>query len=356
MEEAVSEMRLQVGSRTVSNDGPPFVIAEIGVNHDGDMAVARQLVQAAKSAGAHAVKFQLFEAKMLLATEAGLVEYQKSAAGSAGELLQGLELSAPQMKELVALAHSLGLVAITTPFSPQLVEAAVSTGIDAIKLASPDLVNRPLVEAAMAAGLPLILSTGAATMEEIERTLLWLGPAADRTIFLHCVSSYPTPPEHAALGAIGAMRSRWPGMRVGYSDHTIQTVTGGLAVAAGACVLEKHLTLDKRRKGPDHAASLEPDEFRAYVEQARAASAMRGAMQKHPSPIELEVRMQARQSVVAARPLAANDFIGPDDITVKRPGTGIPAAEFSAVIGRRLARAVAANALLHWTDLAGGQP
>jgi N,N'-diacetyllegionaminate synthase len=347
---------VRIGNRLVERDGPPLVMAEIGVNHDGDVGLARQLVAAAAKAGADAVKFQLFDADMLLAREAGLVEYQKTAADSADDLLRPLQLSPTQLWPLVEYAKSLRLAAVVTPFSPGLVGACVRMGVDAVKLASPDLVNHPLVIAARATELPLILSTGAATMEEVFWTKDWLGDAYARTVFLHCVSSYPTPADRATLGAIEALRDEFASMMVGYSDHTRETATGGLAVIAGACLLEKHLTLDRKRPGPDHAASLEPGQLAEYVTIARQAFVMRGPLEKKPSDIEMEVRHQTRQSVVARHDLPAGSVLTAVDLTVKRPGTGIPAAEFYDIIGRRLVRAVEGNSVMKWADLEGGEP
>ena len=349
-------MPVKIGRKLIDRDGPPFIMAEIGVNHDGDIGIARQLIQAAHRAGADAVKFQLFDADLLLACDAGLVEYQRAAADSADDLLRPLQLAPWDMSPLVAYAKSIGLAAVVTPFSPSLVAACVRMGVDAIKLASPDLVNHPLVITAKATDLPLILSTGAANMEEVFWAKDWLGKAYEHAVFLHCVSSYPTPPENATLGAIVALRNEYASMLVGYSDHTVATSTGGLAVIAGACLLEKHLTLGRSRPGPDHAASLEPDAFAEYVHIARQAYAMRGPLEKKPSSIELEVRHQTRQSVVARHALPAGSVLTAVDLTVKRPGTGIPAAEFYDIIGRKALRPIAANTVLHWSDLVDGEP
>ncbi len=326
-------------------------MAEIGVNHDGRPEVAAELITAAAQAGADAVKFQLFQADLLLAPDAQLVDYQKTSAASAFELIKALELSAPVMKPLIQYARQLGLVAIVTPFSPTLVQQAADIGADAIKLASPDLVNRPLIDMAIGTGLPLVLSTGAASMDEVARTLDWLGDVAERSVFLHCVSSYPTPPAHATLGAITALRNKWPDMTVGYSDHTTSTITGGLAVAAGACMLEKHLTLDTRRPGPDHAASLAPDDFARYVQVAREAFLLRGPFTKEIQPIEWQIRRQTRQSLVAACDLPAGTKLQAAHLTVKRPGTGIPAEQLRDLIGRTVLHPVTANTLLRLTDL-----
>lgn len=345
---------IEFGKMCVERDGSPVVMAEIGVNHDGDLGVARELIEAAKGAGADAVKFQLFEAGLLLAKSAGLVAYQESAAESAEGLLKPLELSAEAMRPLVAYAHELGMAALVTPFSVELVERAVGTGCDGIKLASPDLVNLPLLEAAVGTALPLVVSTGAASMVEIARTVGWLGKAVKRTVLLHCVSSYPTPPELATLGAIEVLRETFATVAVGYSDHTTSTLTGALAVAGGACFLEKHLTLDRGRKGPDHAASLEPGQMGEYVKLVREAFVMRGGYEKKVLSVEEGVRLQTRQSVVLRRDVAAGEVLRLEDLTVKRPGTGIAARELRCVVGRRLKRGMSGNTVLMLSDLVDG--
>jgi N,N'-diacetyllegionaminate synthase len=349
----VTEQTLNIGAKQVTRDGPPLVMAEIGVNHDGDPEKGMKLVEAAAAATCAAVKFQLFRADLLLSREAGLVEYQKKGAGSAQELLSSLEMPPALMARLVSRAKELSMAAVVTPFSPELVPACVEMRVDAIKLASPDLVNKPLVEAAAAAALPLIVSTGAAELAEIERTIGWLWKlgAGQRTILLHCVSSYPTPPEHATLAAITVLRRRFAEIPIGYSDHTVETFTAAMAVACGACVLEKHLTFSKKARGPDHAASLEPAEMAEYCALAGIGYAMRGPYVKTVLDEERGVREQTRQSVAAKTALARGATLTKDNITVKRPGTGIPAAEFERILGRVLVRDVPQNGLIHWADV-----
>ncbi|MGN6367388.1 MAG: N-acetylneuraminate synthase family protein [Phycisphaerae bacterium] len=331
------------------------MLAEIGVNHDGEVGVGEELVRAAKGAGVDGVKFQLFEAEKLLAREAGLVGYQKDSAGSAGELLSGLELSVGEMKGLVEMAKGLGMAAVVTPFSVELVGACVEMGVDAIKLASPDLVNLPLVREVVGTGLPMILSTGGAEMREVEEGVEWLveGGALERAVVLQCVSSYPTPAEEACLGGIVALRNRFGNLRVGYSDHTVETFTAAMAVAAGACFLEKHLTLDRGRKGPDHGASLEPEGMGEYVRMARGAYRMRGGMVKAPLEREMEVREQTRQSVAVVGEVKAGTVLTREMLTVKRPGTGVAAKRMEWVVGRKVVRDLGGNTVLREGDLEG---
>jgi N-acetylneuraminate synthase/N,N'-diacetyllegionaminate synthase len=200
-------------------------------------------------------------------------------------------------------------------------------------------------------GKPLIVSTGAATLDEVVRAARWLGDHADRVALMQCVSSYPTPDESAAIAAMAPI-ARATGLPVGYSDHTAAVDTGALAVAAGACLLEKHVTYRRTAIGPDHAASLEPDDFAEYVRLAHRARAMLGSGSKHVMEIERDVRHVSRQSLTAAAALPAGHRLLPGDVTVKRPGTGVPAYQIDHVLGRALRRAVEADMPLTEEDLA----
>ena len=326
------------------------VVAEIGVNHDGRVSVGRGLVDAAARAGADAVKFQYFHPDRLLSNQAELAGYQRGKASSQRELLAKLALPIDALAELVGYAHGLGLSAVVTPFSPEDPAELAGLGLAAIKTASPDAVNVPLLDAAAALGLPLLISTGTCTLDELAYAAALLKRHSAGGCLLHCVSSYPTPAEEAGLAGIGVLAGRFQ-VPVGYSDHTPLVQTGGLAVAAGAVVLEKHLTHDRDAPGPDHAASLDPEQFADYVRQARLAAAMLGRRVKDASPIEGDVRRVSRQSVCVVRDLPAGHVLAAGDLTVKRPGTGIPAADLPGVVGRTLVRGVCANDLLDLADL-----
>ncbi|MCC7145774.1 MAG: N-acetylneuraminate synthase family protein [Phycisphaeraceae bacterium] len=339
---------LHIGPRVVSAASPVYVIAELGVNHDGSPARALELVRGAKQAGADAVKLQLFDARWLLSAEAELAGYQKDQAQDAFAMLAGLQLSPAQMQDVRKLAHELGMGFIVTCFSLELVSALAALQVDAVKLASPDCVNLPLLDAVLTLGKPVLISTGAALAEE-----LW--PAAARLkkhpaggALLQCVSSYPTADADAALGGIRAMP---PGFIGGYSDHTTSLHTGMLAVAAGARIIEKHLTFDRRARGPDHAASLDVEQMREYIDLIRQAQPMLGPSEKRVADCEQDVRRVSRQSVCARRDLAAGQVLRREDLTIKRPGLGLPAAMLPEILGRKLARPVAANHLLREEDL-----
>lgn len=346
---------MRIGDRQIGREHEPYVIAEIGVNHDGSVDRALELVDAAAEAGADAVKLQLFRTDQLMSRAAKLAAYQE-AAGESDPLamLRRLELSPEACARVAERARERGVHAIASVFSLEMVEEAGrvgGTGFDAYKTASPDVVNLPLLQALAQLGRPLIVSTGTSTLEEVAEAVRALRRISDRLAVLQCVSSYPTPEAHAALGGIRALLALHG--TVGYSDHTDLIETGGLAVAAGACILEKHLTYSRSAAGPDHAASLEPDGFRRYVAWARRAFRMLGPESKRVLEIEGDVRGVSRQSIVTTRALPAGHLLRREDLTIKRPGGGLEPRRLEATVGRRLARAVEADAPLVPEDLEG---
>jgi sialic acid synthase SpsE len=348
---------MKIGQTTIGS-GKPYIIAEIGVNHDGDPARAVALTRLAAKAGADAIKLQLFEASRLMSAASRLAVYQ-AAAGEQDPLamLRRLELSIDDMRPCVDAAHALGMHAIVSVFSVELVEVAERLPWDAYKTASPDVIHRPLLETLARTGRPLIVSTGAATIEEIRRAVDWLQPWHPNLALLQCVSSYPTPAEHAELGGIPALRRAFPSLPIGYSDHTPDTTTGATAVALGAVVLEKHFTDNRHAKGPDHAASLDPAGFAEYCRLARGPEAPSPSVEPVKRVIEIEgdVRAVSRQSIVPRRPLGRGTLLAREDLTFKRPGTGLAPFELDRVLGRRVLRDVASDVPLMKEDVDGFQ-
>jgi N-acetylneuraminate synthase/N,N'-diacetyllegionaminate synthase len=345
---------MRIGGRAIGSDLPPLVIAELGVNHDGSLDTARRLIAAAAEAGAGAVKLQMFDADLLLARAAPLARYQRRAgADDSRTMLRRLQLSPRDMGALVDDAWAAGLAAIVTVFCLDLVRVAAAQPWDAFKVASPDLVNRPLIDALCRDERPILLSTGAAHPAEVETALGWMGDHPH--VLMQCVSCYPAPRDLASIGGLHALRALAGGPAerlLGYSDHTTEHDTGALAVAAGACVLEKHLTHDRSARGPDHAASLDPAGLADYVGQVNRAWSMVGPPAKRVLPEEMDVRFVARQSLVAARDLPAGHRLAAQDIAIKRPAAGLAPAELESAIGRRLKSAVAADTPIRDADLA----
>ncbi|MEL7087746.1 MAG: N-acetylneuraminate synthase family protein, partial [Planctomycetota bacterium] len=269
-------------------------------------------------------------------------------------LLDGLTLSADELGQLRRAARGAGVGFVVTPFSVADVDDVAGLGVDAVKFASPDAVNRPLLDAAAGLGRLMLISTGTCGLDELEHAAAHA--AGSGGALLQCVSSYPTPDGAAALGGIAALRQRFASgggaaLRVGYSDHTASRDTGALAVAAGACLLEKHLTHDRTAKGPDHAASIEPAEMEQYIAAARRAAVMVGPIAKTCGDLERDVRRVARQSVCTVRDLPAGHVLGRGDLTVKRPGSGWPAGRLGELIGRTLVRGVRGDVPLRADDV-----
>jgi N,N'-diacetyllegionaminate synthase len=342
-----------IGTR-VLGEGPAFIVAEAGVNHNGDLDLAMRLVDAAAAAGADAVKFQTFRTDALVSGTAPKARYQQETTGadeSQRTMLTRLELSPEAHERLRDHASRRGVIFFSTPFDEASADVLDRLGVALFKVPSGEVTNLPLLRHVAAKRRPVLLSTGMATLAEVATALDTLAAAGDPPVaVLHCVSAYPAPVEETNLRAMDTLRARF-GRPVGLSDHTLGIEIALAAVARGAAVLEKHLTLDKTLPGPDHRASLEPAEFTALVRGARAIEAALGDGDKRPMPSELDTRAVARRSLVAARLLPAGHRVTRADVAIKRPGTGIPPADLERVVGRTLTRAVAADELLDWKAL-----
>ncbi|MDD4889596.1 MAG: N-acetylneuraminate synthase family protein [Phycisphaerae bacterium] len=337
---------LHIGEREVGRTAPVFVVAEAGVNHNGKLTTAIRLVHAAADAGADAIKFQAFSADRLVTAAAPAATYQK--ASDQRSMLAQLELSPLELAQVKAECDALGLIFLATPFSPRDVANLHGMGVSAIKISSPDVANPPLLRIAAATGLPIILSTGASTMDEVERAVDTLDKGGCRELaLLHCVSTYPTPQNACNLRTVFTLGEtfRCP---VGFSDHTLEPDTATFAVAAGATVLEKHFTLGRSQFGPDHFFSLEPAELTAYIAAARRAEAVLGHGRREPADSEQEVRRVARSSVVSAQRIAAGTKIERSMLTIKRPAGGIEPARLDELIGKTAAADIPADTTVRW--------
>lgn len=343
---------ITIGNRPIGRDHEVLVIAEIGVNHDGSVERALELVAAARESGADAAKLQIFTADRLMHRSSRFAEYQKDRCAEADPvaMLRRYELPRKGLERICAAMRQAGLLPLATPFSPEEVDVIEELDLPAIKIASPDLVNRPLLQRAAKSGKPLLISTGAATMDEIAVTAGWLAEWEAPFALLHCVSSYPTPADQANLCWIGELAARFD-IPIGYSDHTTEPWAGALAVAAGASLIEKHLTYDRAALGPDHSASSDPAQFAQYTWMIRGARRLRGSVGKHVLDIENDVRQVSRQSLVLRTELRKGQVLCEHHLTVQRPGTGIPAAQVQQAIGRKLRRSLDAGDMLQWDML-----
>ncbi len=330
-----------------------LIIAEAGVNHDGDLDRARALVRAAAVAGADMVKFQTFSAVKIAASHAPKAGYQQvstDADESQREMIARLELSRADHDALIAECASAGIQFFSTGFDTESLDMLVDElGIDRIKVPSGEITNLPLLRHISGKRLPVILSTGMATLGEIEDAIGVLetgGIARPDITVLHCNTEYPTPPSDVNLKAMNAIGVAL-GVAVGYSDHTLGIEISVAATALGATIIEKHFTLDRTLPGPDHAASLEPEELAAMVRAIRnVEAAIAGDGIKRPSASEIGNRPIARKSIVAARDIAAGEILSAANLAAKRPGTGLSPMLWDSVTGRTASRAFAADEMI----------
>jgi N-acetylneuraminate synthase len=339
-----------------------FVIAEIGVNHNGSLDLAHQLVDAAVAAGAQAAKFQTFRADAITARNTATVAYQKSAGGDDQHaMLRKLELSDDDHRRVAAHCADRGIEFMSTAFDAASLDLLRDIGIRRIKVPSGEVTNVPYLEDCARRGLPIILSTGMADLDEVRAAVGTLREAMPATlsqdtaglpplVVLHCTSAYPTALEDVNLAAMTTMATAL-GVSIGYSDHTQGILVPPLAVAAGALVIEKHVTLDRTMAGPDHAASLEPDELKSMVGSIAMVEAIMGDGRKLPRLAEMEARALVRRGIKAGRDIMAGEVLGAGDCVLLRPATGIPPADFSRLLGKRLVRPVKAGEPLDWSML-----
>jgi N,N'-diacetyllegionaminate synthase len=316
-----------------------FIIAEAGVNHNGSLEMAMQMVDAAVAAGADAVKFQTFTAEKVIAVNAPKADYQKETTGSdesQWEMVKKLELDETAHIRLYQYCQQKGIQFLSTPFDLESIDLLSRLGLEIFKIPSGEITNLPYLRKLGALGKRLILSTGMANLGEIEDALDVLtetGTPLESITVLHCNTEYPTPFEDVNLRAMLTIGHAL-GVAVGYSDHTPGTEVAGAAVALGAAVLEKHFTLDRNLPGPDHKASLEPDELKAMVQAIRNIEKALGDGIKRPSPSEVKNRPIARKSLVATQSIKAGELFSADNITAKRPGAGISPMRWDEILGR----------------------
>jgi N-acetylneuraminate synthase/N,N'-diacetyllegionaminate synthase len=343
-----------IGGRRVGGGAPCFVIAEIGVNHNGDVALAERLIDAAAEAGADAVKFQSFSADRLAVRATPTAAYQRDNSGETDQhaMLAKLELDAGAHRRLLAHSRMRGVIFLSSPFDAEAIDLLDALDVPAFKAPSPDCVSTRYLRHMGAKGRPVILSTGMCDLEETLYGLRTLREAGSGPVaLLHCTSCYPAPPAALNLRAMAVMAAA-SGVPVGYSDHSEGGAVAVAAVALGAAVIEKHLTLDRAMPGPDHRASIEPDAFAAMVADIRTVEAALGAPVKAPQPCEASSLALGRRSLAAARDLPAGRRLAAEDLILLRPGDGLPPRMEDMLIGRALGRAVAARTLLTLDDLA----
>lgn len=354
---AAFEVRSGPVNKRIGFGAPSFLVAEIGQNHQGDLAKARELVLAAARSGADAVKFQKRDVDALLTRTGQARPYTgpNSFGPTYGEHRRALELSLEQLAECKDLAESLGLVFFATPWDPVSLDQLARLGVGLLKICSADVVNLPLISRAAALQLPLIISTGMSELAEIDAAVAAATRIHEQVILLHCNSTYPCPAEEISLPVMDILRRRY-GLPVGYSGHELGLGPSVAAAALGACVVERHFTLDRRLPGTDHQASLEPAEFASLAAMVRDVEKARLVSDKRVFAGELNAAAKLRKSLVAARDLPASHRLGKEDILVKSTGDpreGISPLHFGRIVGKDLRVAVRQDEMLAWNMLTG---
>ena len=313
-----------------------FIIAEAGVNHNGDISLAKQLVDVAVAAGADAVKFQTFKAEKLVCKNAEKADYQKETTNQAEsqlEMLKKLELTEEMHNQLIDYCKEKGILFLSTPFDVDSVDYLIKLGIEIIKIPSGEITNYPYLRKIAQTGKKVILSTGMSSLEEVREAVEVLKEYGNKDVsVLHCNTEYPTPFEDVNLKAMITMRDEL-GIEVGYSDHTQGIEIPIAAVAMGAQIIEKHFTLDKKMDGPDHKASLEPHELKAMISAIRNVESALGTGVKKPSNSEQRNIGIVRKSIVAKNEIKKGEVFSEENLVTKRPGTGVSPMKWNEIIG-----------------------
>lgn len=340
---------IQIGTHRVGDGHPPFVMAEVGINHNGNADIAEMMVWAAKAAGAHCIKFQAhITAKEMIHTD---MTPGAISAEPLWDIIQRCELTADEERQIKQLCDAAGILFLSTPFSREAADRLDALGVPAYKIGSGEITNLPLIEHIARKGKPMIVSTGMTEMDEVEETVNLIAGYGVPLILMQCTSTYPTAYCDVKLGAIAVLRERF-GCPVGLSDHSLGIYTALGAVARGACVLEKHFTLNHLWPGPDQALSIEPHELRELV---RGAEAIYQALGADKAIIEKErpVVGFARASVVAVKPVAAGERLTEDNLWVKRPADGeIPAKDYRTLLGKVAKVDMAPDHQVRWDEVA----
>lgn len=345
---------IEFGKFVVGSESPVFIIAEVGVNHNGDLNLAKDLISKAAECGADCVKFQTFKAERVVVADAPKAHYQlktTDAGESQLEMLRKLELDKGFYQEVLKCCEREGVFFMSTPYNEEDLEFLEDLGVEAYKLASIHAAEPSFAAHVASTGKPLILSTGMATLGEIDQALRAIRATGnDQVVLLQCTTNYPSLPEDANLLAMKSMADVFD-IIVGYSDHTVGDVACVASVALGAKVIEKHFTLDKSLPGPDHTSSSEPEEFANLVGKIRLTEVCLGSGYKQPSDIEIKNALGMRRSIVAKHDIAEGTDLKMEHFTFKRPGTGLRPSSLEQVIGRKTRRNIAADQLIDWSDI-----
>ena len=347
---------VKISGRYISEGFPCFIIAEAGVNHNGEIRLAEKLIDAAVKAGADAVKFQTFKTDALVAQGAEKARYQQETTGKTEnqyEMLKKLEFKPADFKKLADYCRQKRIIFLSTPFDEKSVDLLQNLKVPAFKIPSGEITNLPLLTHIARKKKPVILSTGMSLSKEIKTAVALLQKeGSGNIVLLHCVSAYPARPEDINLRYMATLKRTFK-LPVGFSDHTLGIAVPTAAAALGACVIEKHFTLDKAMPGPDHRASLEPDELTAMVTAIRTIEKALGDGKRRLSTEEKNIKKAARKSLVAAVDIPAGTSIKKEMLAIKRPGSGIEPGMIDKVIGKKTKTVIKRDELLRMAKLSG---
>lgn len=345
---------ITIDSRLVGTGQPPYVIAEVGINHNGDLGAALRMIEVAKDAGADAIKFQTFKAAEFVSDRNQMFTYTsqgKTVTEPMLDMFRRYEMSVEDWRAIRRHCDSAGITFLSTPQNRSDLDVLLDVGVSAIKVGSDDFVNLPLLRDYATTGLPLILSCGMANLAEVWQSLEAVGAFEGYpVVLLLCTSQYPTPPQDVNLLKLRTLAGAFPTIPLGFSDHTQGEVASSLAVAFEACILEKHFTLDHNLPGPDHWFSEDPSGLTKWVQSIRLAHAMMGSSLVRPTAAELDMRSLARRSVVIIQDVQAGEKLGANNIGLRRPGNGLPASFFDLILDKRATTSLLKGHLLQLGD------
>lgn len=344
-----------IAGRAIGADAPPYCIAEVGINHNGDLDLAKRMIEVAKASGADAVKFQTFRAEEFCGDPNQSFTYQsqgRSVTESMLAMFRRYEFSRAQWQAVKAHCDAVGITFFSTPQNRTDLDLLLTIGVPAVKIGSDDFTNLPLLASYREAGLPMILSCGMADLAEVDRALDTAGWFAGHPVaLLLCTSQYPTPPKDVNIRKLTTLQGAFPGLLTGFSDHTQGPLAAGLAVALGARIFEKHFTLDKQLPGPDHWFSEDAAGLTEWISTIRTADAMRGSPLVRPTPAEREMRPVARRSVVALRDMSEGETLSIANIGLRRPGDGLPPEMLDKLLGMMATKRITRGERIALSDI-----
>jgi sialic acid synthase SpsE len=345
---------IKIERHVIKKWGPPFIIAEAGINHNGEIEKAYSMIKTARDAGADSIKFQTFRVEEFVGDPNELYTYKsqgKDVTESLFEMFKRCEFSRQEWSLIAERCKDEGITFLSTPQNKTDLDLLLGLGIGAIKVGSDDFTNIPLLKSYAVTGLPMIVSCGMADLAEVYQALETIGSLDGYpTILMLCTSEYPTPPEDVNLLKLKTLSDAFPMITPGFSDHTQGTLASSLAVSFGAAVFEKHFTLDHDLPGPDHWFSEDPDGLRGWINSIRTASSMMGSGVVRPTETEKKIGRLGRRSITAIAEIGKGEKLTANNIGLRRPGNGLPPRYFEEVMGLYAARSIKKGALLKWGD------